>query len=56
MTRQKKAHDTFRRLGSSPEVSRLVAMMHDRDRLSLRKLEDLVFERAIDLCHETARL
>ena len=30
---------------SSPEVIRLVVMMHIRDPLSLRQVEDLLFER-----------
>ena len=31
-------------------------MMYIRFRLSLRNLEDLLFERGSDLCHETVRL
>ena len=34
---------------------RLVVMMYVRFPLSLRKVEDLLFERGIDLCHETVR-
>jgi putative transposase len=30
-------------------------MMYIRYPLSLRQLEDLLFERGIDICHETAR-
>ena len=41
---------------SSPEVIRLVGMMHVRFPLSLRNAEDLLFEHGIDLCHETVRL
>ena len=40
---------------SSPEVIRLVVMMYVRFPLSLRNVEDLLFERGIDLCHETVR-
>ena len=49
--------DPFRYFNSSPEVIRLVvAMMYVRFPLSLRNVEDLLFERGIDLCHETVRL
>ena len=41
---------------SSPEVMRLVVLMYVRFPLSLRNVEDLLFERGIDLCHETVRL
>jgi putative transposase len=46
----------FRRFNSSPEVIRLVVMMYVRFPLSLRNVEDLLFERGIDICHETVRL
>ena len=46
----------FRYFHSSPEVIRLVVMMYVRYPLSLRNVEDLLFERGIDLCHETVRL
>lgn len=46
----------FRYFHSSPEVIRLVVMMYVRFPLSLRNVEDLLFERGIDLCHETVRL
>ena len=45
----------FRCFNSSPEVIRLVVMMYIRFPLSLRNVEDLPFERGIDLCHETVR-
>ena len=35
---------------------RLVVMMYVRFPLSLRNVEDLLFERGIDICHETDRL
>jgi putative transposase len=35
---------------------RLVVMLCVRFPLSLRNVEDLLFERGIDLCHETVRL
>jgi hypothetical protein len=37
-------------------VIRLVVMMYIRYPLSLRNVEDLLFERGIDICHETVRL
>ena len=46
----------FRCFNSSPEVIRLVVMMYVRFPLSLRNVEDLLFERGIDLCHETVRM
>ncbi|WP_299194283.1 IS6 family transposase [uncultured Erythrobacter sp.] len=45
----------FRRFNSSPAVIRLVVMMYVRFPLSLRNVEDLLFERGIDICHETVR-
>jgi putative transposase len=42
---------------SSPEVIRLVVlMMYVRFPLNLRNVDDLLFERGIDNCHETVRL
>jgi putative transposase len=37
-------------------VIRLVVMMYVRFPLPLRNVEDLLFERGIDICHETVRL
>src|SRR5579871_4439976 len=48
--------DPFRYFDSSPEVIRLVVMMYVRYPFSLRNVEDLLFERGIDICHETVRL
>jgi len=45
----------FKRFNSSPEIIRLVVLMYVRFPLSLRNVEDLLFERGIDLCHETVR-
>jgi putative transposase len=39
----------FRRFNSSPEVIRLVVLMYVRFPLSLRNVEDLLFERGIDI-------
>ena len=56
MPRHKKSHDPFRWFDSSPEVIRLVVMLYVKYPLSLRNVEDLLFERGIDICHETVRL
>jgi putative transposase len=45
----------FRCFNSSPEIIRLVVLMYVRFPLSLRNVEDLLFERGIDLSHETIR-
>jgi hypothetical protein len=45
----------FRYFNSSPEVIRLTVMMYIRYPLSLRQVEDLLFERGIDINHETVR-
>ena len=45
----------FRCFNSSPEMIRLVVMMYVRFPLCLRNVEDLLFERGIDICHETVR-
>ena len=45
----------FRYFNSLPEVIRLAVMMYVRFPLSLRQVEDLLSERGIDICHETAR-
>ena len=56
MDRPKTPPNPFRWFDSSPEVIRLVVMMYVRYPLSLRNVEDLLFERGIDICHETVRL
>jgi len=45
----------FRYFNSSPEIIRLAVMMYIRYPLSLRQVEDILFERGIDICHETVR-
>ena len=45
----------FRYFNSSPEVIRLAVMMYIRYPLSLRQVEDLLFDRGIDVCHEMIR-
>ena len=49
-------HNPLRYFNSSPEVIRLTAMMDIRYPLSLRQVEDALFERGIDVCHETVWL
>ena len=48
-------HNPFRYFNSSPEVIRLAVMLYIRYPLSLRQLEDILFERGIEICHETVR-
>jgi len=46
----------FRCFHSSPEAIRMVVMLYVRFPLSLRNVEDLLFERGIDdVCHEAVR-
>ena len=45
----------FRCFNSSPEIICLVVLMNVRFPLSLRNVEDLLFERGIDVCHDTVR-
>lgn len=56
MPRPRKPASPFRYFNSSPEIIRLAVMMYVRFPLSLRNVEDLLFERGIDICHETVRL
>ena len=48
-------HNPFRYFNSSPEVIRSAVMLYVRYPLSLRQVEDLLFERGIDIRHETVR-
>ena len=45
----------FRYFKTSPEVIRLAVLMYIRYPLSLRQVEDLLFERGIDISHESVR-
>ena len=45
----------FKGFHSSPEIIRFVVLMYVRFPLSLRNVEELLFERGIDICHETVR-
>lgn len=55
MPRPKKAASPLRYFHSSPEAIRTVVMMYVLFPLSLRNIEDLLFERGIDLSYETGR-
>jgi putative transposase len=55
MARARKPKTPFYRFNASPEVIRLVVLMYVRFPLSLRNVEDLLFERGIDISHETVR-
>lgn len=46
----------LRWFSASPEVIRPAVMMCVEFPLSLRKVEDLLHERGIDICHATVRL
>jgi putative transposase len=50
-----KADNPFRYFHSSPDIIPMVVMLYVRHPLSLRNVEDLLFERGFDLCHETVR-
>lgn len=52
----KNSPDPFRYFNSLPEAIRRVVMIYVRFPLSLRNVEDLLFERGVDICHETVRL
>ena len=56
MPRKRQPASPFRYFNSSPEVIRLVVMMYVKYPLSLRNVEDLLFERGIGICLETVRL
>jgi hypothetical protein len=45
----------FRWFDSSPELIQMVVMPCVRFPLSRRNVEDLAFERGVDICHETVR-
>lgn len=56
MPRPKKPASPFRYFHSSPDIIRMAVMLYVRFPLSLRNVEDLLFERGVDVCHETVRL
>ncbi len=47
-----RAQSPFRYFNSSPEIIRLAVMMYVKYPLSLRNVEDLLYERGLDICHE----
>jgi putative transposase len=55
MPRPCKPASPFRYFNSLPEVIRLMVLMYVRFPPSLRNVEDLLFERGIDICYETVR-
>ena len=55
MPRPRQPASPFRYFNSSPEVIRAAVMLYIRYPLSLRNVEDLLFEHGIDICHETVR-
>ena len=55
MPRPRRPKSAFRYFKTSPEVIRLAVLLYVKYPLSLRNVEDLLFERGIDLCHETVR-
>ena len=55
MVRKPKRYSPFRWFDSSPEVIQLVVMLYVRYSLSFRNVEDLAFERGVDICHEAVR-
>ena len=48
-------NNPFRYFKTSPEIIRLAVMMYVRYPLSLRQVEDILFERGIDISHEAIR-
>lgn len=55
MPRAREPANPFRYFRSLPEVIRMVVMLYVRYPHSLRNVEEPLFERGIDLCHETVR-
>lgn len=55
MSRSRKPASPFHYFNSSPEIIRIAVLMYVRFPLSLRNVEDLLFERGIDIRHETVR-
>ena len=49
------AHNPFKYFKTSPKIIRLAVMYYVRYPLSFRQVEDILYERGIDICHETVR-
>jgi len=47
-------NNAFRYFKASPEVIRLAVMYYVRFPLSFRQVEDILHDRDVDICHETA--
>jgi putative transposase len=45
----------FKYYKTSPEIIRIAVMYYVRYPLSFRQVEDILYERGIDICHETVR-
>jgi putative transposase len=45
----------FKWFKTSPEIIRLAVMLYVRFPLSLRNVEDLLYERGVEISHETVR-
>jgi putative transposase len=50
MPRLREPASRFRYFNPSPEIIRLAVLMYIRFSLSLRNVEDLLFEHGIDIC------
>ena len=48
-------NNPFRYFKTSPEIICLAVMMYVRYPLSLRQVEDILYERGIDISHEAIR-
>ena len=55
MPRSLKPTSPFQYFNSPPEIIHLAVMLYVRFRLSLRNVEDVLFERGIDIYHETVQ-
>ncbi|MEO5774446.1 MAG: hypothetical protein ABIQ32_10065 [Sphingomicrobium sp.] len=55
MPRSRAPASPFRYFKTSPEVIRLAVLLYVKYPLSLKNLEDLLFERGIDISHVTVR-
>jgi putative transposase len=55
MPRARKTASSFHYFNSSPGMIRRAVLTYIRFSLSLRNVEDPLFERGIDICHETVR-
>ena len=55
MARPREPAGPFRYFNSSRDIIQIAVLMYIRFPLSLRNVEDLLFEREVDICHETVR-